>query len=631
MCGIFGKIYFDPARPVERKVVDGACAALVHRGPDGQGILCERNAGLGHRRLAIIDVAGGAQPMSTQDGRFSVTYNGEIYNFRELRLELRAKGYRFQTESDTEVLLYAYAEWGSKCVERLNGMFAFGLWDRKEQALLLARDRLGIKPLYFHVSSQGVTFASEMGAMLQDLDVPRRINAQAVSDYLSLGYILAPKTIFRDVQKLSPGHLMVCARQHVELQSYWDLASRIIEGSQANREMAENQLRCRLYEKLERTVSGQMVSDVPVGAFLSGGVDSSAVTGFMVAQGAGPVRTFSIGFEEPSYSELIYAREVAEFLNTEHNDRIVRQDMESLVPQLASSAGEPFGDSSFLPTYLVAGLAREYVKVVLSGDGGDETFAGYDTYLADRLHGVYNWTPKLLKRWLIEPAVRALPVTLRKVSFDYKARQFIAAGDMSSEQAHYSWRELFSEQEQREYLPQEFLDEAGDYRPFQVFERYFREVRDADPLAQAQYVDVKTWLADDILVKVDRASMAHGVETRVPLLDHELVEFGLSLPTRLKIRGWQKKYLLKKTVLPLLPKKIVYRKKSGFNSPVGPWLRGRLRTLCEDAILSHDTLVPLDRPKLRGLLKEHIEGRKDHGYRLWALLMLRLWAQGQHA
>ena len=625
MCGIFGKLNADPQRRVEPALIERACAALKHRGPDGQGIFVDGSVGLGHRRLAIIDVAGGTQPMSTDGGRLWITYNGEVYNFREIRRELVSLGYRFRTEADTEVVLQAYAAWGSKCVERLNGMFAFGLWDRKERILFLARDRLGIKPLYYHAGPGGVTFASDPRALAEDPDVPLRIDPLAISDYLSLGYILAPKTIFKDVRKLLPGHAMVCRPESVQSYVYWDLASRVKELAVARGTAAPAALRDELRERLMHAVAGQMVSDVPVGAFLSGGVDSSAVVGFMQARTSAPVRTFSIGFEEPSYSELNYAREVASFLGTDHQELIVKPDLEDLLPRLARCAGEPVADASFLPTYLVAELAHQSVKVVLSGDGGDEGFAGYETYVADRLHGVYRRLPGWLRRWAVEPAVRALPVSNRKLSFDYKAKQFIAAGSLRSQNAHYSWRQLFSEAEKHELLSPDIVAEIGTYDPASVFEGYFNDVQDVEALTRAQYVDIKTWLADDILTKVDRASMAHGVETRVPLLDHELIEFALSLPGRLKLRGTQKKYLLKAAVAPMLPHRVVYRRKAGFTPPVGPWLRGPLRTLCERAVVDGDGRVPLVRARARALLQDHVEGRRDNGYRLWALLMLGMW------
>jgi asparagine synthase (glutamine-hydrolysing) len=600
---------------------------MTHRGPDGQGIFRRPGVGLGHRRLAIIDVSGGSQPMSTPDGRFWITYNGEVYNFRDLRQELGVLGHSFRSESDTEVVLLAYATWGPKCVERLSGMFAFAIWDSKERSLFLARDHLGIKPLFCHVSPEGLTFASDLRGLLEDPDVPQGIDPLAVSDYLSLGYILAPKTIFRGVEKLLPGHAMVWTPAGLQRFCFWDLAAKLRESSGGMGMTTEATLVDELRARLGRVVDAQMVSDVPVGAFLSGGVDSSAVVGFMVGRAAEPIQTFSVGFEERSYSELGFARVVARYLRTEHQELVVRPELDDLLPKIARSTGEPLGDSSLLPTYLVAELARRKVKVVLSGDGGDEAFGGYDTYVADRLHGLYRRLPGWVRHRVIEPAVAALPVTHRKVSFDYKARQFVAAGEMSREEAHYSWRGLFSEAAKRELLPQELLREIGEYRPFDVFARYFRDVAGAEPLAQAQYVDLKTWLADDILVKVDRASMAHSVETRVPLLDRELVELALALPRRLKIRGFRKKYALKAAVAPLLPSKIVNRRKSGFTSPVGPWTRGTLRPLLETAVLDGDGVVPFRRPALRSLLDEHLAGQKDHGYRLWALLMLQLWGQ----
>jgi asparagine synthase (glutamine-hydrolysing) len=631
MCGIFGKVNADPQRPVEAALIERACAAIAHRGPDGQGLFRQGPVGLGHRRLAIIDVAGGTQPMSTEDGRLWITYNGEVYNFRELRRELAVLGYRFRTESDTEVVLYAYAAWGPKCVERFNGMFAFGLWDAKERVLFLARDRLGIKPLYYHVGAHGVTFASDLPALAADPDVSRRLDPQALSDYLSLGYVLAPKTIFRDVRKLPPGHALLCGARDTRSFSYWDLASRVLETRSALAAASEAALTEELRARLARSVASQMVSDVPVGAFLSGGVDSSAVVGYMQSGVGEPVRTFSLGFADPSFSELDFARRAARHLATNHCDLVVTPDLDDLVPRLARAIGEPLADSSLLPTYLVAQLARRSVKVALSGDGGDEGFAGYETYVADRLHGAYRRVPAWLRRWVVEPAVRALPVSYRKVSFDYKAKQFIAAGDASLACAHYTWRLLFTDAEKRALLPPDVLAEIGEYDPATVVARHFQDLAGADPLARAQYADIRTWLADDILPKVDRASMAHGVETRVPLLDHELIEFALALPSARKIRRFEQKHLLKAAVAPMLPREIVYRKKAGFGAPVGPWFRrAPLRGLFERAVLRGGGMVPLAVGPARALLDEHVAGRRDNGYRLWCLLMLSVWAGAHH-
>lgn len=630
MCGFGGKFYFDRERTVEESILTRMTSVMAHRGPDGRGIYRDGPLGLCHRRLAIIDLASGNQPMETPDGRLRIAYNGEIYNYREIRRELQARGYQFRTQSDTEVVLNAYSAWGTRCLERFNGMFAFALWDQATQTLLLARDPLGIKPVYYYQGPDRIVFASEIRAVLQDSDVPRRLDLQGLSDYLSLGYVLAPKTLFRDIAKLLPGHFLTWTNGCGQVRPYWDLAGLIRNGSSMQLAgESSSGLLDQLQEHLDRAVTAQLVSDVPVGAFLSGGIDSSTVVQKMMRRVGGPVRTFSVGFDEPTYNELPYAQEVAEFLGTEHKKLVVRPDLNSLLPEIARLAGEPLGDSSLVPTYCVSRLAREEVKVVLSGDGGDEIFAGYDTYIADRLHRYYHRIPRWLRQWGVEPVMNGLPSTFRKVSFDYKAKQFVAAGDLDSQEAHYSWRELFSEAEKREILHRDLFADLEDYRPFGVFQEYFREVEGADALAQMQYVDIKTWLADDILVKVDRASMAHGLETRVPLLDHELVQFAITLPSRFKIHGLEKKFLLKKAMASALPSRIVHRRKSGFNAPVGPWLCGPLRGFFQDVMLDgKNGVLPLNQSKLQTLLTEHLARRRDHGYRLWSLLMLGLWADG---
>jgi asparagine synthase (glutamine-hydrolysing) len=624
MCAIYGTVSVDPQRPVDTALMARACRAMAHRGPDGEGLLHRPGVGFGHRRLAIIDVADGAQPMATPDGRYWLTYNGEVYNFRELKRDLEARQVRFRTHSDTEVVLAAYATWGEACVERLEGMFAFGIWDQSERALFLARDHVGIKPLYFRQTPDRLMFASDIRGLLADPDVACAIDPQALTDYLSVGYTLGAKTIFQGIEKLEAGHTLTWTRGSVRRRCYWDLAGVLRAAAERPRPAAPGELR----ERLAGIVTAQMVSDVPVGAFLSGGVDSSAIVALMSATTPTPVQTFSIGFDEPRYSELAYASQVARHVKSDHRELVVHPDLEDLLPRVAWSTGEPFADTSMVPTYLVSQLASQSVKVVLSGDGGDEAFAGYDTYDANRLHGIYRHLPRLMRRYAVEPLVARLPVTSAKVGFDYKAKQFVKAGDSTFEEAHYSWRCLFSEQEQRSLLPPDLIRAAGGYRPFEVFAKHFRDVEGLDPLQRAQYVDVKTWLADDILVKSDRASMAHGLETRVPLLDRRLVEFALALPPGQKIRGRTKKYVFKAAVEPLLPREIVHRKKSGFNAPASPWSRGALRQYVSRIVVAGDGPVPLDRAALQRLVSEHASSRADHGFKIWALLMLRLWTQG---
>ena len=621
MCGIAGEITFAPT-PLPETWVKQACDLMAHRGPDGEGIFLGQGVAFGHRRLAIIDLAEGAQPMRDVTGRYLITFNGEIYNYRELRHLLETKGCAFRTHSDTEVILNSYACWGTACVERFNGIFAFGLWDEKERTLFLARDHLGVKPLLYFLDDAGMAFASELKALLKHPRATRELDAYALSDYLSLGYILTPKTMIRNIRKLPPATRGLLKNGVFRLERYWDLAE--ILKRPARPIPPEHEAIDGLRTELGRAVAQQLVSDVPVGSFLSGGIDSSAITQNMVAAYPEQVKTFSIGFEEKSYSELPYARLAANFLQTRHFDDIIAPDLPALLPRLVWYFDEPFADTSSVPTYFLCRLARQHVKVALSGDGGDECFAGYDTYLADKAQAIYNaWIPDALHRVVIAPLMRHLPATHRKVSWDYKLKQFVQHARLTPEQGHYSWRLLFSEAEKDALWDGEARRQIGDYTPFDAFAAHYADVPHVSPLHRALYVDAKTWLADAMLVKVDRASMANGLEVRVPFLDRQLVEFAMSLPERMKLNGICAKYLLKKAMRGYLPKTIIFRAKRGFNSPVAYWVDAFDKMMTETAC----DVFPRLSQQWKNLSTEHHAHRADHGFRMWALINWVAWQQ----
>ncbi|MBI4848391.1 MAG: asparagine synthase (glutamine-hydrolyzing) [Nitrospirae bacterium] len=621
MCGIVG-IYNLDGEPISSPLLEAMTQTLAHRGPDGQGIWVENNVGFGHRRLAIIDLETGIQPMQDCGRRYVITFNGEIYNYQELRAILEKQGFPFQTKSDTEVILNAFACWGADCVKRLNGIFAFAIWDKHEKSLFLARDHLGIKPLLYYTDAHRLIFSSDLESILQHPDVSTRINLYALSDYLSLGYILSPKTIFQNISKLPPATWMLWKGGQCSTQRYWDLAS--VVNDSGTRSVSEQQATDELQEGLERTVRMQLVSDVPLGAFLSGGVDSSTIVQMMSANSTISVKTFSIGFPQKSYSELPFARKVSNHLGTQHFDEVISPDIESLFPLLVRRYGEPFSDTSVIPTFLVSQLARRQVKVVLSGDGGDECFAGYDTYIADRIHSFYNHLPSFAHQLFFLPFAKLLPSTHHKVSWDYKLKQFIMQARCQPEEAHYRWRLMFTEDEKRHLLGEEVYRQLDHYTPFDSFLAFYNEVPQASFLHRSLYVDMKTWLADAMLVKVDRASMANGLEVRVPFLDWQFVEMAFSLPAYLKLRGIQTKYILKRVAERTLPRSVVYRSKRGFNSPVSRWILAVPQRMLKN--MSSD-IMPNAADMWRHLMQQHVARRADNGFKLWTLLFWSQWSR----
>ena len=602
---------------------------LGHRGPDAQGVVTRMHVGLVHRRLAVIDLdCTSNQPMADGSGRYWIVYNGEIYNYRELRAELEGLGARFRTRSDTEVILEAYKRWGTTSPERLNGMFAFAIWDDARKELVLVRDRLGEKPLlYQRLPDGGLVFASELKALREHPAVDRRLNPRAIGQYLSLNYVLGAESILRDVQKLGPGHVLTVGIEgRFEDRSYWNLASHFGRKERYSSEAAATEALSAL---IDDAVRMRLVSDVPVGAFLSGGADSSTVVAAMAALSAQGLaeqpKTFTCGFREASYSEVPEAREVAQYLSSEHRDHLVDPELAASLPRIVYHMDEPFADTSAVPVYFLAEFARRHVTVCLSGDGADEIFAGYTTYVADRIRHRTRFVPAWGSQALGWLADRILPVTHRKVSFEFKARRFLAGHSLPAWQAHCFWRTIFSEDEKARLVRPEHQKEVLAEEPLAAFGRHFATVSDCDPLDQALFVDIKTWLPDDILVKVDRASMAHSLEVRTPFLDHRLVEFAASLPVRWKMNGLETKYLLKKSQQRRLPRSVFRRAKAGFNAPVSQWILSSLRETSEEALAHPSMSEWFDPSFIESLWARHRRGEEDNGLKLYGLVCLGLW------
>ncbi len=623
MCGIAGFVNTAEAPDARERefVLERMCRVIRHRGPDDQGTLVAEKVALGMRRLSIIDLAGGHQPMTTGDGTASIVFNGEIYNYRDLQSELAARGHRFQTNSDTETIVHAYEEYGNACVEHLRGMFAFAIWDSQRKELMLARDRVGKKPLYYTLTSSGTfVFGSELKSLLEHPEVTREISPEALDAYLTFGYVPDPLCILRGIHKLPPGHFLTFRAGRVALTQYWDFRFATEKSTGARR--AEDYLD-ELRELLDEAVRIRLISDVPLGAFLSGGIDSSAVVGLMARHSERPVKTFSIGFNEDSYDELKYARIAAAHFGTEHHEFIVTPDICHLVDELAWHFDEPFADPSALPTYMVSKLARAHVTVALSGDGGDELFAGYTRYLVEGQRAPFERVPRVLRQNLMQPLSRRLPHGawgrnyLHNVSLDGVDR-FL---DSVSVFTRLTKRSLYTS-DFRSHLENNHM--AGAH-----FRRLAKQGRASDPLDMLLYLDSKTYLPGDILTKVDRMSMAVSLEARAPLLDHKLIEFVTRIPAQLKLHDGETKHIFKRAIADFIPPEILHRSKQGFGVPIQQWineqLREQIRSTLTDARARDRGYVEQD--YVAQLLAEHERGRRDHSAPLWALFMLELWHQ----
>jgi asparagine synthase (glutamine-hydrolysing) len=619
MCGIAGFIsQKDGISNNEREaLLDAMCRVITHRGPDEQGMMVDGEAALGMRRLSIIDLKSGQQPIYDESGNLVIVFNGEIYNFRELKAELENLGHRFKTNSDTETIVHAYEEFGADCLQYLRGMFAFAIWNKQKKELFIARDRVGKKPLYYSLTDEGeFVFGSELKVLLTHGGIKCEIDLSALDAYLSFGYVPDPLCIFKNVRKLEPGHYLTFRDVKVETHSYWDF------------EYKENPIRKEedyieeLRALIKDAVNVRLISEVPLGAFLSGGVDSSAVVGNMSRLMDQPVKTFSIGFNEDSFSELKYARIAAEHFGTEHHEFIVTPDLCDIVDELVWHFDEPFADSSALPTYMVSKMARDYVTVVLSGDGGDELFAGYTRYVVDKKRGALERLPKLIRSGVLQTVSGMLPHSAPGKNYLYNASldavdRYI---DSVTSFSPLNKRSLYSSG-----LKQSLNGNSGVGE--ELFRKFASSVETGDPVDKLLYLDSKTYLPGDILTKVDRMSMAVSLEARVPLLDHKLIEFVTKIPAGLKLKGLDTKYIFKQAIKDLVPDSILNRPKQGFGVPINEWINVQLRDRIREDLLEKRTLERgyFEPEYIKLLLDEHERGRRDHSHALWVLWMLELW------
>ena len=625
MCGICGVAGGDPSESQE--LVGRMCDAMVHRGPDDEGAVQLDGVTLGSRRLSIIDIAGGHQPIHNEDSTVWVIQNGEIYNHLELRKLLVSAGHKFSTQSDTEVLAHGYEEWGESMVERLNGMFAFAVLDRRRRRVLLARDRMGIKPLHYAVDGKRLVFASELKCLLCDPALRRDIDPVALDEYLALEFVPSPRSIVRGISKLPPAHTLewwLGSGIH-RLHRYW---SPTLEEENGARGRTLDEECEELRTVLRESVRKELISDVPLGVFLSGGIDSSAVTAMMSQLGT-EVKSFSVGFAERSFDESRYARQVAQHLGTDHHELTLEPSMLlDLIPKLPTLLDEPLGDASIIPTYLLSAFTRRHVKVALGGDGGDELFAGYPTIQAHRLAGYYNRAPRLLRKGLIEPVVGRLPVSRANLSFDFRAKRFVSGAAHPVHERHRRWMGSFTAEERTALLSSDVRDRLAAGGHVKLSELDGAELR--DPINQVLLMDMRLYLENDILVKLDRASMMASLEGRVPLLNNDFVEYATRLPLTMKLRGLRSKFLLKRALRGLLPDSILNRPKKGFGIPVADWFRGPLKEQML-SVLGPERIARkgfFDGAAVAALVGNHLAGRRDNRKQLWTLFVFELWHDG---
>ena len=599
-------------------VLDRMCASIEYRGPDEQGTVVRGRAALGMRRLSIIDIRTGQQPIFNEDDSKAIVFNGEIYNFQGLRSELESKGHVFKTNSDTETILHAYEEFGEGCVQKLRGMFAFAIWDFRKQSLFIARDRIGKKPLFYCLTDEGeLVFGSELKTLLVHRGVRKEVDLAAMDAYLTFGYVPDEFCILKNVSKLPPGHFLKFESGKIITKKYWDID---LTGADAFR--SESEWSEALREKIQDAVKVRLISEVPLGAFLSGGVDSSTVVGMMARLSATPVKTFSIGFNEDSFDELKYARVAAKHFNTEHHEFVVTPDLFDLIGEIVGHFDEPFADQSALPTFMLSKMARRHVTVVLSGDGGDELFAGYSRYLTDLDRGSYAKIPNILREQVLRRASSLLPHAapgknfLYNVSLDPIGRYIDSISAFNGPRRSYLYSEAFAAS----------LNGNGSAAE-KLFRQFGESVSSDDPIARLLYLDSKTYLPGDILTKVDRMTMANSLEARVPLLDHELIELVAKIPSALKLNGRETKHILKKAMSGIVPDEILYREKQGFGVPINEWINDQLRDRITDDLTSRSSMERgyFDQEYVGMLLKEHSAGRLDHSNALWMLWMLELW------
>jgi len=622
MCGICG-FCFPDKRSVDLGMLTTMTLTLQHRGPDDEGYYTNKGIGLGHRRLSIIDLDTGKQPIHNEDETIYVVFNGEIYNFPELKKELEEKGHRFYTKTDTEVLVHLYEERGEQCVEGLAGMFAFAIWDGKRRKLLLARDRIGIKPLFYTHSSKGLAFASEPKALLQVPWVEGRLDPQGLSHYLSYDFIPAPYCIYEDIRKVPPGHQVIYQDGTLRCERYWDLELRDrFDGNLDEKELCE-----LIWREFCQVVKTHLISDVPLGVLLSGGIDSTSVLAALRYEGVDDIKTFSIGFNDPSYDESRYFRRAASFFETEHREEVLAPEkLIDIIPEVAAILDEPLADASIMPTYLLSRFTKGYVKVALGGDGGDELFAGYPTYQAFLLSRYYEKLPRIMKSF-VEAAVQRLPVSFKNMSLDFRAKKFIHGIPYSPVERYYIWMGTFPPEEKEELLAPGINKRLEDFNSFDVLHDYLQGKTFSSELGKLLYLDTKLYLQDGVLAKVDRASMAHGLEVRVPFLDHRFVELVTGIPEGWKLKGFTTKYIWKKALKDRIPDEIARRGKKGFGIPIAKWLCEELKDLMLE-LLSEKRLKKqgiFNPAAVKRLVSDHLAHRVDNRKKLWNLLIFQLW------
>jgi asparagine synthase (glutamine-hydrolysing) len=621
MCGITGFIY-NSDTAVEREVLERMNRAIEHRGPDEDGFYIKENVAMAMRRLSIIDLAGGQQPMHTQDRTKWIVFNGEIYNYLELRADLDKRGHQFYTNSDTEAIVHLYDEFGEGCLEYLRGMFAFAIWDETDKSLFIARDRVGKKPLlYSHQRNGDLIFGSEFRAVLEHPSVGRDVDHAALDSYLTYLCVPAPQTAFKQIRKLEPGHWLKWKDGRIETRRYWlpDFSKKI--------NISEEDAIVETTRLVREATKLRMISEVPLGAFLSGGVDSSTVVALMAQESDKPVKTFSIGFEEQDFSELKYARRVAEHVGAEYNEFIVRPNALEILPTLVEHYGEPYADSSAIPTYYVSRETRKHVTVALNGDGGDESFAGYERHAAMLVAEKYRSVPSFLRRAFVEAPIGLIPTSELKRSRIRDIKRFLQAAELPKTERYFRWMSTFDRQSKSDIYTPQFTAEVQAENASRYLDGWFANANGSGTLDATLLSDLMTYLPNDLLVKVDIASMACSLEARSPFLDHKVIEFAASLPESLKMRRFKTKSLLKKVAARLVPPEVVYRRKMGFGVPVGKWFRGEMRSFVSDVLLSEKALGRgIIRPDaIERYVREHTSGTRDHQFQIWTLLMLELW------
>ena len=622
MCGIVGIVRSDKS-DVDQALLARMCAAIRHRGPDEDGFYVNGAVGLGMRRLAIIDLKSGQQPIHNRDRTAWIVFNGEIYNYRELREQLEKLGNTFYTNSDTEAIVHAYDQYGADCPKHLRGMFAFAIWDERTEELFLARDRVGKKPLlYADVNGQFI-FGSEFSALLLHPGISKEVDTEAINHYLSFMCVPAPLTAYRAIRKLEPGHSLRWRKGEIKIERYWqpDFSKKV--------DLSEQEAGERAIAILRDAVKVRLMSEVPLGAFLSGGIDSSAVVALMSEESSTPVKTFSIGFEEQDFSELHHARRVAEHVGADHHEFIVRPDALEVLPILVEHYGEPYADSSAIPTYYVARETRKYVTVALNGDGGDESFAGYERYAAMRLAERYRRIPAVLRETVMRQAIELMPSSPTKRSRIRDVKRFIEAASLPKVERYLRWVSTFDARAKQDLYSEEFARQTESASAANLLNPWFARANGSGIVDAALLTDIMTYLPNDLLVKVDIATMANSLEARSPFLDHHVMEFAASLPEKFKLRGLTTKYLLKKILKQLLPAENLDRRKMGFGIPIGHWFRGELQPFLRETLLREASLQRgLFKPEaVKQLVELHTRGERDYSHQLWTLLMLELWFQ----